>query len=169
MARRRAGGVRKDKEWAGLPSIALALTSAGTTIGSNLTLGAPFTVLRMLGEVGISNTGSVTGGDSAVITVAIGVVSADAAALGSTALPDPGSEASYPWLFWASRSLYFPVTGAPLDPASPMSAVRWSFDVRSMRKMKPREALVWAVEYEDISGTPPIRVDLSQTRVLLAS
>ena len=170
MARRRTGGTRKAKTWGSMPSINLALVGDGTSAGGNIAFASHFTVLRMLFEYIVGPTGTITAGDQAKVTLAIGVVSTDAAALGATAFPDPAGEPEYPWLYWADHMLHFPSAGAPLEPGGGgQNAVRKTGDIRSMRIVKPRETLTWVVQYSDNAGTPPITVNLGQTRVLLAA
>ena len=163
-----AGYVRKEKRWTSLPGINLALVASGTTIGGSINFGENLTVMRMIGEYILGPTGAITAGDACSIKLGIGVVSTDAATLGATAVPDPGGEPSYPWLFWATHAFFYPTTGAPLQPAGDQESTRRAFDIRSMRKMKPRESLLWIVEYVDDAGTPPMQLKLGQTRVLVA-
>ncbi len=164
----RHGGRRMRKEWSSLPSVTLNLTADGTFGGPIFTPGTALTIIRMLGEYAIGNTGTVVAGDEADIGVALGVVSADAAALGASSFPDVLAEPSYPWLYWAAHNFRFPAAGAPLQDQAATSNMRRSFDIRSMRKIKPRESLIWSVQYGDVAGAPPLTVALSITRILVA-
>ena len=165
----RGRGQRMQKHWHVIPGLSANVTASSTLLGGGLTLDGPFTVLRMLGDYAIAPgaTGTVAG-DAADVAVAIGVVSADAFAAGAASVPDPGStDPDYPWLFWAQHSVFFAST--TVDPSSAIASVRRSFDVRSMRKMKPRETLALVVEYVDTAGAPPLRVEVAVTRVLVAT
>jgi len=144
----------------------MAHTAGGTQVVSALAFSTADTVLRMLGEYTIAPTTAPTALDRAILTMAIGVVSSDAFAVGASAVPDPASEPEYPWLFWASHALHF--TGTSVDGGAAGISVRRSFDVRSMRKMKPRESLIWVSEYSDLAGAPPLTATAGITRVLLA-
>ena len=155
---------RKEKLWAGVPGISAAISVAGTTVGGGFAFTSPQTVLRMLGEYTLVAAPTPTADDFCVITVALGKVSSDAATLGATAVPDPAGEPEYPWLYWAAHPMYF--GAAAVDGASASNSVRQTFDIRSMRKFKARESLLWVIEYSDLNGTPSIRMILGQTRIL---
>ena len=170
MARGFRGSSRMAKRWDFLPGLLIGMTASGNQGGSTLGIvDQPYTVLRMLGEYVIAPTGNLTAGDRCSVGIGIGVVSADAATLGATALPDPEGEPEYPWLYWASHDFYFPAGGTPLQPAGPSESVRVTFDVKSMRKVKPREVLAYVVDYTDGSGTPPLTLASGPIRVLKAS
>ncbi len=159
-------GARRQKIWSSVPGIFLNLTGAGTSIGGSLGFNTADTVIRMLGSYTIAPTSAPVAGDAADIAVALGVISSDAFAAGAGSVPDPADEPEYPWLFWRHQTLHFPTTSA--DPSVASGSVRDSFDIRSMRKLKPRESLAWVIQYVDIGGVPPLSVSLDPTRVLLA-
>ena len=121
----------------------------------------------MLGEYIVGPQVAPVAADAASIGVGIGVVSSDAVSAGASALPDPNGEADYPWLYWAQHDFFFGSTAT--DPASLASSLRRPFDIKSMRKLKPRESLVAVIQYSDISGAPPLHVEFTQTRVLVAT
>jgi len=125
------------------------------------------TVIRMIGEYIIGLTAAAAAQDHCVLGVGIGIFSSDAVTLGGTAVPDPFGEPSYPWLYWASHPMHFPET-AVNQAGAPPGSLRRTFDIRSMRKVKPRESLAMIVEYRDGSGAPPITFSPGKTRVLLA-
>ena len=160
---------RMAKHWHFIPSLEFALTAAGTNVGGNLQLDGPFTVLRMLGSFLCTNSGTVVAGDAVNITIGIGVVSADAIAGGATTLPDPNGEPDYPWLYWEDVALFFRASGSPGLEEGPGANVLTKFDIKSMRKIKPREGLVVVLSYTDNAGTPPIQVQFNRTRVLVAT
>ncbi len=165
MARDRGGYDRLTKEWSSIPASVIAFTSAGTAALGVIDFNEAATVLRMLGEYTLTPSGSTVALDAAVITVGIGKVSTDAATLGATALPDPGSEPNFPWLYWASHSVFF--GGTSVDPNSEAATIWHSFDVRTMRKFKPRETLQMVAQYDDVNGAPPVRLNPGITRVLV--
>ena len=169
MARSSRNGPRQAKIWDSITGSSLALTASGTFGGGKIDVVDARTVLRMLGHVLITRTGVTTASDKVSIALGIGIVSTDAATLGASALPDPGGEPEYPWLYWAEYDFNFPAALATSGAGSTDSVagvVRDSFDIRSMRRMKPRESLVFVVQYTDTAGTPPMDVELSKTRVL---
>ena len=155
-----------EKHWELLPSSSSAFTTGSTAFLSGNTPGHPATVLRMLGEYAIGSTAAPTALDACLISVGIGIVSADAAELGSTAMPDPSVEAEFPWMYWAEHAVFFSTTAA--DPNGANATVRRSFDVRSMRKIKPRETLALVAQYVDVVGAPPVQLVTAGIRVLFA-
>ncbi len=165
MARPRFSGHRMNKEWNFIPGVSFALTGNATVAAGGLQPGSA-TVLRMLGEYIIVPTAVPVALDNADVTVAIGVVSSDAFAAGAGSLPDPGAEPEYPWLYWASHPLFFPSADATAGGAG--ISVRRGFDVKSMRKIKPRETLVLVGQYANVVGDPPLTLSIANTRVLLA-
>ncbi len=170
MARQRGGGQRMGKLWDQIPGSTTGLTANSRIAPAGLAASAPQTVLRMIGEYVIGLSGAATIGDSVEISIGIGVVSTDAFTAGTTALPDPAGEPDFPWLFWAQHKFRYPgAVGTAVGEGvwGDQSMIRRSFDIRSMRKMKPRETLMAVLQYVDVVGTPPMRFDLSTTRVLL--
>jgi len=157
------------KHWHQLGRSGLNFTANSVQVGGSLGLDGPWTALRMLGQFTgfFTAGGTIVAGDAAAIAIGIGVVSTDAAALGATAVPDPAGSAVYPWLFWAEFVLAAIV--ATPEQTGRQGYYERDFDVRSMRKLKPRESLIVVVEYVDIQGTPPVTVDVAQTRVLVAT
>jgi len=164
MAHGRSRGTRQRKHWHRIPTAETHFTANGTALMGVFSLNDPATVLRMLGEYVIEPTGAVASSDAACIGVGIGLVSSDSAELGATAVPDPIDEADFPWLYWAEHAFHFADSTANPAPAS--TSIRKAFDVRSMRKMKPRESLVFITQYFDLAGAPPLSVIAGSTRVL---
>ena len=167
MSNGRHGGHRMTKQWSQLEGGPLILTGNGTFLAGNGPLNIPGTVMRLIGGYSMGPTTAPTALDEVEIVVAIGVVSADAAALGATAMPDPADEPDYPWLYWASNFMFFATNSTSAGIAA--MSVRRHFDVRSMRKMKARESLAMIVQYVDVVGSPPIHVSLDATRYLIGS
>ena len=83
-------------------------------------------------------------------------------------MPDPATDANYPWLYWASHKLFFTSSGNSGEGGAGYS-LRRSFDIKSMRKLKPSESLAFVFQYSDIAGAPPLQFTAGQTRVLLAN
>ena len=156
----------KEKEWAAPAATVLTLTGDGISIGSSITFAASATVMRMLFSVKIGATAAPAALDQVQFSFGIAKVSGDAAALGSSAMPDPVGESDFPWLFWDSTVLHF--AGTDPQSASPMAVFDRSYDIRSMRKFKPREVLAWVVQYVNITGNPPITFAVGQARLLIA-
>ncbi len=170
MSNGHRGGRRMAKHWHAISRANFALTATGTSAGNSLALTGPWTVLRMLADYIINFTAgsTIVADDQAVISLGIGVVSSDAFAAGAGSLPDPGGEPEYPWLYWAQFNLNA-IEATPEQVTNDVGAIRRSIDIHSMRKLKPRESLVWVVEYGDIQGAPPVHIMLGTTRVLVAT
>ncbi len=167
MAQHR-GSNRMTKQWTSLGGIVnSSFNSASTNVAAAiLNFTEAQTVLRMIGEyvIGPDATSAPVVGDTATLGVAIGVFSTDAASI--TAVPDPLAEPEYPWLYWKAHTLNFETTS--VDPSTAQSSVRQSFDIRSMRKVKPRESLAMVIEYQSGGGDPTLLFSPSFTRVLVA-
>ena len=171
MTFRGQGRQRMPKRWMGMAATVQAMTTDATfALGGLAQLDVPFTVLRIIGEYTLGSTANITALESAQVGVGIGVVSVDAFALGGTAMPDPLDEPEYPWLYWGAHTLYYPATASPLSPTGdPRMSVRVPLDVRSMRKIKPQETLVVAVQYKDVVGAPGLRYQDAGFRTLVAT
>ena len=171
MAFRRAGASRAKKidfkQWDALPSISLALDTATTIIGGSFAFSIPATILRIRGML-LVTLDNAAEGDDTFLTAALGMVSSDAAALGATAMPDPGSEPEYPWLWWASIPLFATQSITGVDPSfsTVSGAARLEVDSKAMRKVKPGESLIWVFQGTD---TVLKDLDVGQTRVLIGS
>ncbi len=168
MARGRgfSRGQRMPKHWSSIGNGSpTAFSSDSTAInGGLLAFDEAWTVIRLLGEYVISPNGTIAQGDFALVGVAIGVFSTDATAV--TAVPEPSLEPGYPWLYWAVHEFHYRGTGE--ENAIGSQWVRKSFDVHSMRKIKPNESLGIVANYVDGSGAPPLLMSFGVTRVLVA-
>ncbi len=164
-------GARLQKRWEGLAATTLDITVAGTyPLSGSLAITVPTTVLRMIGEYIIAPTAVIQSQDQIFFTVGIAVISTDAATLGATAMPDPLGEPGFPWLYYMGHSLQWGAAcsgTAGQGPQGAAGSLRHSFDVKTMRKIKPRETLIMIGEYTDSAGTPPISVLTGPTRVLV--
>ena len=138
---------RRQKQWARIPGFVTSFSADGTQApaGFATAAGSQPTVMRMLGEYTIVADTAPVVAESAFLTVGIAVVSTDAFALGSTAMPDPAIELEFLWLYWAEHGF-----------------------IRSMRKLRARETLAVILQYAVTNGTPDIRMLMSSTRILLA-
>ncbi len=159
-------GTRMAKEWNVLPVGSNDFTADGTALLGSLAFMIPGTILRMLGEYVIAPTTNPVALDQVTLTVGVGFVSTDAAAAGAASMPDPAVEGEFPWLYWASHAfVYEDVNGV----YSPAEAVRKSFDVKTMRRFKPRQSLVCVVQYQEVTVAPPMSIVAAPTRVLFGT
>ena len=161
-------GARMHKQWNSVGTNVIHAVSADITsvVAGSTTDDSPFTVLRVIGEVMFGPGAVNVIDDAAAITFALGVLPTDVVA-GNANLPDPEDEPDYPWLWWSihffAQSVAMQETGG-----DPRMAARIPFDVRSMRKVKSRESLVWVFQYRDINGAPTVDIVPGKARVLMA-
>ncbi len=157
---------RLTKEWTDMPPSNNALTAAATVIASGiLNFSAAGTIMRMIGEYIIAPTSAPTALDAANVNIGIGLVSSDAAAAGAGSLPDPAQEPSYPWLYWLDHAFFFADTGTDLNTLN----LRHRFDIKSMRKFKPNMSLVMVAQYVNVTGNPPLQLNVAGTRVMIGT
>jgi len=177
MARGDFRGVRtprRRKSWDSFTGSVLTLTANGTSIGSAALSFAESgrTIMRVLADINVSfhTAVSITASDSADITCGLAIVTADAFSAGAGSLPDPEDEPNFPWLMWKHINIYAFLAETSTQPFIPAgdASFRWEVDSRVMRKMRAGEALVWVVQYVDITGTPSVSVRVGTTRVLVA-
>ncbi len=159
-------GRRMTKDWSGISTAVAAFTGNATILAGFTPMLESGTILRMIGEYIVIPRATVADADVASISVGIGLVSTDAAAVGSSAMPDPASDLEYPWLYWGSHGFEF--NSATLADQSGLAAisVRKSFDVRSMRKFRAGQAIAVVVEYANVAGNPPLEFVGGVTRIL---
>ncbi len=159
------GGARLTKQWSSTSFASNGFSGNGTALLGQLGFTEAQTILRMLGEINIMATTAPAAFDACSIALGIGLVSTDAASLGSTAMPDPADEPDFPWLFWKSVGMRWNST--TIQDTDGSGYLRIPYDIRSMRKVKPRESLVIVAQYDDRGGNPPVNVTSEITRVLV--
>jgi len=169
MPRHQGGGHRMVKSWQSMGTNIIQSVSADVTgiVSGVVNNDHAFTVLRILGEWSFGADSVNVIDDTAAITVGVGVFSTDAATLGGTALPDPEDEPEYPWLYWKS-ALFEQTVAQQHSGGDPRIARVYEIDVKSMRKVKPRESLAMVFQYRDINGAPGVNIVMSRSRVLIA-
>ncbi len=159
--------VRRSRRWTSIPGTNVTLTTVGTTGGGALAfIAGPETVVRMMGRGLLQLMDAPTAGDSMHLTVAIAVVTTDAATAGAGSLPDPSDEPEFPWLYWTELDIFASDTNAD-NGGNIGGAIRYEFDVRSQRIIRPGHSLVYFAQYVDQGGLPPVRWQASQVRTLV--
>ena len=154
------------KQWIGLPGIELDLSAAATVSGGSIAFAISATILRIRGTVAMCLDGAADGADQ-FVTMALGIISTDAFVLGASAFPDPGGEPEYPWLYWRADGLKATQpTAIAAEASQSFSAVRYEFDSKAMRKVKPGESLVQMIQVNSGQG---VDIQLSQVRVLIGT
>ncbi len=161
---------RMRKQWREIPALNYTTTTAQTLVAGQLDFTAPATVLRMLCEYIVGPEVPADAGDAMFLTLAVGVVSTDAANLGFTAMPDPSGDSDYPWLYWAQHPIFIGQAITAVAGAGVMGDqgnLRAKIDIKSMRKISAKQTLIWVSQYTNFTGNPPINVGLGKTRVLV--
>ncbi len=167
----RSFGRKQLKAWLAIPGGSRDLTSVTTTIApGNLTFTGPGTILRVRGDMWLAFSATTTALDQAEVTFGLALVSADAAVLGSTAVPDPGGDPDFPWLWWKSVSMFstFVIDGTGSDNSGQLM-LRIPVDTKAMRRFKPGTALAFVAQYGDTAGTPALRWHQGSMRVLIGT
>ena len=157
----RVRGARQRKHWHSLNGGAEDMGADGTFILGAFVFEDPATILRIVGRGLMVTNGTIAGSDRA--TLAIGLVSTDALVLGTTAMPDPGSEPDYDWLWWYTLWLGAVTTA---DGSVIGQGERFAIESKAMRKVSPSKSLALLGQYTDISGAPPLTV-LADFRFLI--
>ena len=143
------------------------MTASGTSIGGILTFAEPATILRCRGFCQASFDATMQVGDSIDVTWGLGIVSADAAAVGASAVPDPETDPEYPWLWWDSMQLRSNLAAGV--NAWGLSAQRIDIDTKAMRWVKPQQALLLVAQIGTIAGAPVTDLEFGNIRVLVGT
>ncbi len=161
---------RRRMEWTVIPngSNTFVADAVAQVSGSVNFAGAGNTILRMLGELLISQQVALVSTEIRLITSAIGLFSAEAIAAGVASMPSPSADPNWPWLWWNSTSLVHGVGALDVTSAG-IGMRRIPFDVKTKRKIRSGESLVMLSNYSEVSGsTGTVTVTAAQTRVLAA-
>ena len=157
----RARGVRRqienfaiDGDLDGMVLLAATFVKGAGSFGVAI-LEDPETLVRTRGQFQVSI--SVAAASRANIQGAFGiyVVTADAFAIGITALPGPLSDSRNDWVVWAPFTMH---VLAALDEAAVQQHVRVDFDSRGMRKLKDGDVLAVVIEATTDVAAPAIDV-----------
>jgi len=155
-----ARGTKQRKHWHSITPARVDFATNGTAILGQFSGNVdPFTFLRGLGEILVAPTGNGTfaAQDAARLTIGLAIITADAAALGLTAVPDPDDEPDYDWLWWYSTTVQF--EGSADAPGQEIALTnRIRLETKAMRKVKPQMAVVMIGQYVDVNGAPPMSV-----------
>ncbi len=166
MARRGSGRVIDFKSWLTRLRSETSISVVGTSMAAGvLSFTGPGTILRCRGFVQAHFDSTAQISDTMTLTFGLGLVSTDAAVVGSSAMPDPGGNSDYPWLWWGSMRLRSELAAGP--SAWGISAQRLEIDTKAMRRIKPEQTLVLVVEAASASGAPETVIEFGQTRVLI--
>jgi len=112
------------------------------------------TIVRIRGELVIWLSATTSAGDGFTsFGVGIGVVSADAFAIGVTAMPSPEGDPDWPgWMYYSRHGSLVDVTTETIG-RGPLSAVRIPIDTKAMRKFRINEVVFGSVHMIGEIGT----------------
>ena len=144
----------------------LAASAAPAAVGSGVTPSIPnLTVMRIRGTLLVSLTAANVQRSGFQMTFGIGIVTADAFVVGSTALPGPFEDSNWPgWLWLGGLDMRTGVGALAVGDPS-INPARLEIESKAMRKFRLNEVLFMAVDTEE-SGTATVDIRGS-TRVLL--
>ena len=158
------------KAWSKVTFTEQVISADGTFISAITSFIDAATLLRFRGYIQAIMDSTVQVGDRIVLTFGLGIVSTDAATVGATAVPDPGSDPDYPWLWWGEMNLESEwVRTSATDGAWGPSAQRIEVDSKAMRRVKPKESLLWVVQASSTVGAPVTLVTMGSTRFLIGT
>jgi len=166
MARQRSGFARtpsREKSWSLLPGGVLGFSTDSIQLApGSLSFVQAATIVRCRGEL-LFSMDALTDGAQMDVTVGLAIVSSDALAVGATAMPDPGNDPDYPWLYWKGLLIQSQTGGS----SSAELVHRVEVDSKAMRKVKPKQSLVWVAQSVRLNGTPNADLIFGGLRVLV--
>ncbi len=164
---RRPGKTIDFKQWRSIASTNFTGSVNAVFVGPRMDFVDPATILRARSKYMVLFDPTKQVADQMTVTLALGVVSTDAAGLGSTAMPDPVSDSDYPWLWWGTTVLESQIAAGEDAFGSTVQLVE--VDTKAMRRVKPKQSLVWVAEMSGAAGAPVTKVFMHQTRVLVGT
>ena len=131
-------------QWIGPPDQAYVnVAGGGATLVSSSTFEEPITLIRNRGVFSVAPQ-SPAADLEFVGAIGIGIVSAEAVAIGITAIPTPFTDADWGgWMVWRSFAGVWDVSS---DIGRAISSWTLEIDSKAMRKISPNEAGVLVVE-----------------------
>jgi len=168
--RGRTSGRRRAMEWdeGPLSTAVQSATVAGLfLIGVGQAVLETLTIVRIRGELAVWLPLSTSVGDGwTTFSAGIGIVTADAFAVGATAMPGPATDADWKgWLWHHSGASLIGLETTEVG-RGPLSAVRIPIDTKAMRKVSLNEVVFGAVEFVTEVGTA--QADFTMNSRLLA-
>ena len=142
--RRAQSGHKRLTEWGNLADQGfVAVSSAGATLISSTSFESPGTIVRSRGMISLRFAAH-NADVSVVGAFGIGLVSAEALAVGITAVPEPFTDSDWGgWMTWQpfARRLEF-------SDATGLYSEDWEYviDSKAMRKVEPNSAMVFVAE-----------------------
>ena len=162
MARRFTGRAvapraRRSVVWSGQDTVGtlafgqVTRTAAGVSIFPNgLEATEKFTVTRAIADLLLAFRASDAAGGIVVAYVGVIIVSAEAFAIGATAVPDPRTRQSDDWLFLGMYTLMSSATGFSGSGYNDREVM---LDLKGQRKMVPGEVLAGVFALDGVTGS----------------
>ena len=122
-----------------------------------------FTIVRMRGELTMALQTVSAVDEGYHLTYGIGIVSADAFAVGASAVPNPQDDPEWPWMFHGFTAMISP--SATLSDIGSAAVVRVPVDVKAMRILNPNETVFMAIDALEV-GTAVLNVQFD-SRMLI--
>ncbi|WP_141081785.1 hypothetical protein [Campylobacter concisus] len=123
------------------------------------------TLVRLRGNLTLGFGEVPAAGNAARVAVGVGVTTAEAFAIGATAIPSPLADAEWDGWLWHTFAPLVALTNA-IEQSEGTSAVRIDVDSRAMRKLTVDMVVFAAIEVENLSGVTDVRA-LFDSRMLL--
>ena len=141
-------GSKRLTEWSQLAAQGF-VTVADTVavLVSSVSFESPGTIVRARGNISLFSTDAASD-ESMTGAFGVGLVSAEALAVGITAIPEPFTDADWGgWMVWQSFAVRYeaPASG---DFGALRASWSWQIDLKAMRKVEPNSAMVFVVESE---------------------
>jgi len=168
MAHRR-GKTIDFKQWQALPGLVTTVAAAQTFLGSGaLNFLQPGTILRVhCPNLLVMFDATKQVGDEISVSMGLGVFATDAVAAGAASMPDPANEPEFPWMMWDQFALKAELAAG--EEALGSSVIRRSYDIKSMRKIRPGQTLTWVVQTGTVTGAPQTLYHMNTNRVLFGT
>jgi len=160
---------QRVKVWADGPLTTVqTLNATGSTPwGTSQAFNTGATIIRLHGIYNVFLTSVDAAGTGFAGALGIGIATADAIAIGVTALPSPLDDADWTWMVHE----HFDVRGSTGTIAdgvnASVSSQRIEFDSKAMRKVKPNENIFGMVEVTEVGAATALAHGNSRMLVLL--
>ena len=135
--------------------------------GVFLTSETEATIVRVRGDMQITQTGTNGAGAGFAGAIGMGLVNSEAFTAGIASVPSPIQENSWPGWLWYHHFNVFSITGTIADGANAASIMqRITIDSKAMRKWGQDQTLLVVIEPEQETGAATMVVNFN-TRVLV--
>ena len=165
----RSRGTRRNTSWGfGPDSTEQTMSSSAKILGSTgITTTVPSTIIRIRGYQSLTVLSTSAGGDGMLGASGIGLVTADAFAIGITAIPGPQTDSQWEgWMwhrFWDVRTN----TATLADGVNSVGANKsFEIDSKAMRKWDSASQVLVMVHEGTESGAMSVEVN-ADTRILI--